>query len=99
MAGEYEKELRNLEQIKAVADLPGVKEIQRISEQAAKGAIVQLATGYMNLTHEQMMSLCATLRANLEIIKTISSVDNDIEIVKDLIIERDKNPEPESENT
>ena len=87
---EYKDELIKLESIKEIKDTEGVKEILNLTSNAINSCVSQLAVGYFIKSHIELVSICATLKANLELYKTISEIDDNIEAVKEIMKKKEE---------
>lgn len=78
-------ELKRLESISQVGKTLGGKELLLQLEDVCRNCIEQLAHCYTEHTHTQFIAISASLRANLELYRTISGASSEAEIIKKLI--------------
>ena len=81
---------RTGESIKEIKDTEGVKEILNLISSIINSCVNQSAIGYFTKSHIELVSLCATLKANLELYKTISETDDNIEAVKEIMKKKEE---------
>lgn len=85
-----EEALKTLKPLHDIADYEGVKLLAADAKSIVVGIVSQLSSGYADLSEVQLRSLCATLRANLEVYQKITGIGDEV-----AAIEKALNPEGE----
>ena len=80
--------LKTLKPLHDDSKRPGVILLAADAKSIVVGAISQISSQYADLSEVQLRSLCATLRANLEVYQKITGIASQVEA-----IERALNPE------
>lgn len=75
-------ELKSLKTLQDVAHLEGVQVLVADTKAVVVATLTTLAGSYFDKTEQELRSLCATLRANLEIYQKITGIDNQIEAIE-----------------
>jgi hypothetical protein len=75
-------ELKNLKTLQDVAHLEGVQVLVADTKAVVVATLTTLAGSYFDKSEQELRSLCATLRANLEIYQKITGIDNQIEAIE-----------------
>lgn len=73
-----EGEIKKQRALKDVAELDGVKGLVSESKAIIVTTIEQLSGRYFDLSDVELRSLCATLRANLELYQKLTGLDDKI---------------------
>ena len=79
------KELWLLADIKKMSTTSGGKQIVAITKKVCSNKIVQLANGFRDKSHIELVELCADLNANLDIYLLLTGIDDKIKAVEQIL--------------
>ena len=66
----------SVQDIKAIAQQPGGIELTRLLLKDVAGTVVRLGSGYQNLSHIEMIGLCAQLQERLVLAKLLLNAED-----------------------
>lgn len=79
------KELETLKSLRDIANLPAVKLLILSSKDKVMNTVSLLANTYTDKSEIEVKSLCATLKANLDIYQLMTGVQNQIESIEEVL--------------
>lgn len=77
-------ELDKLKALQAISHLEGVKYLVDKSRDSIMACVNILSSQYAEKSEQELRSLCATLRANLEIYQLITGANKEVEAIENL---------------
>ena len=93
----YKEELADLGVIKAFVETPAGQAIISNLKDILVRTTEQIASGYFSKSEVELKSLCATLKANLELYRSLTGVDSDIKVISELYDYYEKSDQESSE--
>jgi hypothetical protein len=79
------KELGLLEDLKIMTESSGGKYLIEMSKKATMYNIENIANSYQMLNHEELVTKCARLKANLDMYQLLTGVEDQIKAIDELL--------------